>query len=83
MKRREPDDPDVVTPPVWVVDYRVWCASRGEPPYGKPDDRASMKAAVARFDVWEEARQAWADAHGVDEIDLDVVAAAPWDEDAI
>lgn len=83
MRRREVEDPDVVVPPIEVIDYEAWSAGRGDPPYGDPDDLASMKAAVARYAVWREVRRAWADANGVDEGDLEMEGAAPWDADAI
>jgi hypothetical protein len=46
----------------------------------------SMRAAVARYRVWEDERSAWAAAHGLDECDVETVfeeCGKPWDEDAI
>lgn len=83
MRRRQDDDPDILMPPVELVDYGAWCSSRNVPAYGDPDDVASMRAAVSRYAAWAEQRQAWASAHGADEGDMDLVGAAPWDENAI
>jgi hypothetical protein len=74
MRRRVEEESDTV--PAELVDYPLWCRSRGLRPYGD-------RAAVAQWDVWEEQRREWADAHGVDECDLGGTASAPFDIDAI
>ena len=72
------------SPPLEVTDYRAWCADRGVRPFGNPDDLESMRTAVAQWDVWEQLRREWADRHGIDEDDLDLVdGGQPWNEDLI
>jgi hypothetical protein len=84
VKRRE-DESGIAVPPPGLLDYRAWCRERGLAPFGHTADLASMRAAVAQWDVWERLRREWASAHGVDEDDpvLDWHGSAPFDWDAI
>jgi hypothetical protein len=63
-------------PPAEMTDYRRWCAEQGMQPFGHP-------AAVSQWDVWRELRGRWAQAHGVDGGDLEMVGPAPFDPDLV
>ena len=83
MKRRT-EESDTAVPPAELTDYRLWARSRGLEPYGVPDDLVSMRAPVARWKAWERERAQWAEAHGMDEMDLPTSGCgAPFDWDAI
>ena len=82
MKRRV-DDVDVVAP-AELINYRLWCRSRGLKPYGIPDNTESMRGAAAQWYAWERLRAEWAVARGVDEMDLPTSGCgAPFDPDLI
>jgi hypothetical protein len=80
--RRRVEESDTVPPPE-LINYPLWCRSRGLRPYGDPGNPETMRAAVAQWDDWEEQRREWADAHGVDEGDLGGTVSAPFDIDLI
>lgn len=71
-----------MVPPAGMVDYEAWYAGRALAPYGHPGDPVSMRRRRP-YAAWIEQRQAWAAARGVDEDDVDLVGAAPWDPTAI
>jgi len=75
MRQRVGRDAAAV-PPAELVDYPLWCRSRGLRPYGDP-------AAVSQWALWEQLRMEWCQAHGVDEGDLGGTDSAPFDIDAI
>ncbi len=66
MRRRKPQGPR--PPPAELTDYKLWCAGRGLRPFGDPDDRSSMRAAVARHRAWRDERAAWCAARGFDDV---------------
>lgn len=75
--RRHPRPDRVVLVPAELVDYRVWCANRGLTPfgvYGTPEG----DVAVDQHRQYLAARCAWADAHGVDEQDMDFKGHSPF-----
>ncbi len=83
MKRRV-DDVDVAAPPAELTDYQLWCRSRGLKPYGIPDNTESMRGAAAQWYAWERLRAEWAEARGMDEMDLPTSGGgAPFDPDLI
>ncbi len=82
--RRRVEEPDGLVPPAELTDYRRWCAGRGVPAYGDPRDAVSMRAAVARWEAWQDERAAWAATHsGVEPETVLGEIGAPWDESAI
>jgi hypothetical protein len=79
--RRRADGSAPPVPPVWLLDYRVWCAGRGLAPFGVGGDAASLRAAVVRWRTWCDEREAWAAEHGISEDELEMVGPAPFDPD--
>jgi len=78
MKRRVESDP--TQPPAELTDYPAWCRLRGLEPFASSRDPVSQRACVAQYAAWEQERQVWEAAHGVD---LDGGGSAPFDIDAI
>jgi hypothetical protein len=73
MMRRLRTFPDGgAVPPPELLNYIVWCASRGLAPFGIADDMASLRAAYAQWEAWEAEREMWAAAHGCKGDDLDM-----------
>ena len=62
-----------------LVDHEVWCANRRLVPFGEFGTVAG-DVAVDQFRVY---MGEWAAVHGVDEDDMDLVGAAPWDPSAL
>jgi hypothetical protein len=70
-------------PPPELLDYPLWCRSRGLRPYGDPGNPETMRAAVVQWEVWEELRTEWCQQSGFDECDLGGTVSAPFDIDSI
>jgi hypothetical protein len=70
VKRRVEESGTV--PPIELTDYQAWSLSRGLAPFGHP-------SAVAQCRAWQEERREWAQAHGLDDLDM---GPGPWPFDA-